>query len=76
MHEFLVKQGQNASSRVHIKFQAKVTVIVMSKLRWKVTVYLLKRGTQPFMLSFERINLHADQNTQAFLITYSLMKKH
>lgn len=76
MQEFLVKQGQNASSRAHIKFQAQVTGIVMAKLPWKVKMYLLKCGTQPFMLSFERLNRHADQNTQAFLITYSLMKKH
>ena len=50
MQEFLVKQGQNASSRVHIKFQAKVTGIVMAKLPWKVTMYLLKCGTQPLCL--------------------------
>lgn len=68
LQEFLVKQGQNASSRAHIKFQAKVTGIVMAKLPWKVTMYLLKRGTQPFMLSFERMNRHVDQNTQDFLM--------
>lgn len=63
LQEFLAQQGQNASSRVHIKLQAKITGIVMAKLPWKIAMYLLKSGTKPFMLSFTRMNQHADQDT-------------
>lgn len=67
LQDFLKQQGQTASIRFHIKLQAKASGVVMAKLPWKVAMHLLKQGTKPFMATFERMNQHADVNTQDFL---------
>ncbi|MDM1019979.1 hypothetical protein QSV37_06610 [Acinetobacter sp. VNK23] len=67
LQDFLKQQGQTASIRFHLKLQAKASGIAMAKLPWKLAMHLLKQGTNPFMATFERMNQHADANTQDFL---------
>lgn len=63
---FLKQNNLNAHSRLHIKVQGNATGFALAKMPWKLAMYLLKDGTQPFMQAFERLCQHADQNTQIF----------
>lgn len=67
LQQFLIQNGHTAKIRPHIKLQAKASGIAMAKLPWKVAMHLLKQGTKPFMETFERMNQHADAQTQTFL---------
>ncbi|MCH7339198.1 hypothetical protein MN869_16620 [Acinetobacter sp. NIPH1876] len=67
LQQFLIQQGQTATIRLHVKLQAKASGIAMAKLSWKLAMRVLKQGTQPFMVTFERMQQHADANTQDFL---------
>jgi hypothetical protein len=64
---FLQQHGLTASIRFNLKLQATASGIAMAKLPWKVAMRLLKQSTKPFMSIFERMNQHADINTQGFL---------
>lgn len=67
LQNFLIQNGHTAKIRPHIKLQAKASGIAMARLPWKVAMHLLKQGTKPFMETFERMNQHADAQTQTFL---------
>ena len=63
---FLKQNNLKATSRLHIKTQGSATGFALAKMPWKLAMFLLKDGTQPFMQAFERLCKHADQDTQMF----------
>ena len=63
---FLKQNNLKATSRLHIKAQGSATGFALAKMPWKLAMFLLKDGTQPFMQAFERLCKHADQDTQMF----------
>ncbi|MFW1857840.1 hypothetical protein [Acinetobacter defluvii] len=63
---FLTQNNLTATCHLLMKVQGKVTGFALAKMPWKMAMYLLKDGTQPFMQAFERLCQHADQNTQLF----------
>ncbi|MBJ8554233.1 MULTISPECIES: hypothetical protein [Acinetobacter] len=63
---YLQQNGQTAYVRSHIKLQAKISGIAMAKLPWKLAMYLLKQGTNPFIKVFERMDHKADRPSQDF----------
>ena len=63
---FLKQNNLKATSRLHIKAQGNATGFALAKMPWKLAMYLLKDGTQPFMQAFERLCQYADQETQMF----------
>lgn len=63
---FLTQNNLTATCHLLMKVQGNVTGFALAKMPWKMAMYLLKDGTQPFMQTFERLCQHADQNTQLF----------
>ncbi|WP_173913056.1 hypothetical protein [Acinetobacter sp. Marseille-Q1618] len=63
---FLTQNNLKATSRLHMKTQGKITGFALAKMPWKMAMYLLKDGTQPFMQAFQRLCQHADRDSQMF----------
>lgn len=63
---FLKQNNLKAISRLHIKAQGNAAGLVLAKMPWKLAMFLLRDGTQPFMQAFERLCKHSDQDTQMF----------
>lgn len=66
LQEFLQETQQTATSRSHIKLKGHIFGYALAKMPWKISMYLLKDGTQPFMQTFARLLQHADPKTKAF----------
>lgn len=63
---YLQQNGQTTFVRSHIKLQAKISGLAMAKLPWKLAMYLLKQGTNPFIKVFERMDYKADRPSHDF----------
>lgn len=66
LHDFLQQTQQTASSRPHIELKGKLLGHCLGRLPWKVSMYLLKDGTGPFMKAFERLLKHAEPEALIF----------
>jgi len=63
---FLKQNNLNAHSHLHMKVQGHAIGCALTKMPWKLAMYLLKHGTQHFIQACERLSQHADQETQMF----------
>lgn len=66
LQAFLQEQQQTAKARVHIQFKGQVLGYALAKMPWRIAMYLIKDGTQPFMKTFARLSSHADHETREF----------
>lgn len=67
LQQFLATSLQQAEVRHHVKLQARISGVILAQLPWKLSMYLLKRGTLPFIIAFERLNQHAQADSKVFL---------